>query len=211
MLVENGANINALTITQATPFMRAVESASFDVVEYLLEKGAQINHQNIRGYTALDIARDFADPRIYMAVKNKFVALSADGKKDKKGKSAKSASGKKKQKTGGATTSAGGKKKGGGGGGKDSPEAFKDDFVLPQVMGRRSSFSKSEAVVANETSTRILFKPLHVWTEQETTEKLLEQKQVARERFGIDVDFEDFKLPFIKNVIKKTEKLSIET
>lgn len=48
-LVENGANVNALSITQSTPFMRAVESASFPCVEYLMENGAKINHENIQG------------------------------------------------------------------------------------------------------------------------------------------------------------------
>ena len=49
MLVEKDANINALTITQATPFMRAVESASYPVVEYLLEKGAKVTQETITG------------------------------------------------------------------------------------------------------------------------------------------------------------------
>lgn len=49
LIVENGAEINSLTITEATPFMRAVESASFPVVEYLIEKGAKVNHENIQG------------------------------------------------------------------------------------------------------------------------------------------------------------------
>ena len=52
-MVENGGNLNALTITQATPFMRAIESASYKVVEYLLEQGADVNAKNENGRTAL--------------------------------------------------------------------------------------------------------------------------------------------------------------
>jgi len=85
LLVENGGNLNALTITQATPFMRAIESASYKVVEYLLEQGAKITQENIVGKTAFDLARDFADPRVYYAVKNKFDLLPKpkDGAKPK--------------------------------------------------------------------------------------------------------------------------------
>ena len=84
-MVQNGGNLNALTITQATPFMRAIESASFKVVEYLLEQGAKITQENIMGKTAFDLARDFADPRVYYAVKNKFDLLPKpkDGAKPK--------------------------------------------------------------------------------------------------------------------------------
>ena len=84
-MVENGGNLNALTITQATPFMRAIESASYKVVEYLLEQGAKITQENIVGKTAFDLARDFADPRVYYAVKNKFDLLPKpkDGAKPK--------------------------------------------------------------------------------------------------------------------------------
>jgi ankyrin repeat protein len=84
LLIENGAYINALTITQATPFMRAVESCSYLVVEYLLEKGAKVTQENIQGKTAFDIAKDFADPRIYLAVKNKFESLPQPKDKNKK-------------------------------------------------------------------------------------------------------------------------------
>ena len=49
LLVEHEADMNALSITQATPFMRAIESASFPVVEYLLEKGAKVTQENIQG------------------------------------------------------------------------------------------------------------------------------------------------------------------
>lgn len=48
-LVENGANVNALSITESTPIMRAIESASYPVVEYLLENNAKVNHENKQG------------------------------------------------------------------------------------------------------------------------------------------------------------------
>ncbi len=86
LLVQANANVNALSITSATPFMRAVESASYPVVEFLMQNGAKIQQENIQGKTAYDIAKDFADPRVYFAVKNKMDSLPVqkDNKKQKK-------------------------------------------------------------------------------------------------------------------------------
>lgn len=74
---------------------------------------------------------------------------------------------------------------------------------------RRSSYSNAEAMLAQGFGDRekIAFRPLHAWTEQDTTEQLLDKKQMARERYGWEIDFEDFKLPFMKNVSKRIEKL----
>lgn len=98
LLVERGANINALTVTEATPFMRAVESASYPVVEYLLSIGCKVNQENKSGKSAFDLAKDYADPRVYFAVKNKFESLPKpkDGKKKKKKPKKKPAQKKKK-------------------------------------------------------------------------------------------------------------------
>lgn len=49
LLVEKGANINALSVTEATPLMRAVESSSFPIVEYLIEKGAKVTQETKNG------------------------------------------------------------------------------------------------------------------------------------------------------------------
>jgi ankyrin repeat protein len=47
--VDAGAAINAESITKATPLMRAIESSSFPVCEYLVNKGAKVAHENISG------------------------------------------------------------------------------------------------------------------------------------------------------------------
>jgi hypothetical protein len=164
--------------------MRAIESASYAVVEFLLEQGAKVTQENIQGKTAFDLAKDFADPRVYFAVKNKFESLPKpkDNKKNKK----------KPEK----------KKK------KGEEENLKDDF-LPQITLRRGSFSNAEALLARSSleSERIVYRPLHVWTEQDTTQQLLERKNMYREKYGWEIDFDDYKLPFIKNVNKKIEKM----
>jgi ankyrin repeat protein len=97
LLVDNGSNVNALTLNEATPFMRAVESASYPVVEYLLEKGAKITQENKCGQTAFDLAKDFADPRVYLAVKSKFELLPKPKDGSKKAKAKKKPEKKKKK------------------------------------------------------------------------------------------------------------------
>ena len=39
MLIDSGADMNAVTMHGATPIMRAIEASRAEVVEYLLEKG----------------------------------------------------------------------------------------------------------------------------------------------------------------------------
>lgn len=191
LLVEAGADVNALTLTQGTPFMRAVESASYPVVEYLMEKGAKISQENIKGKTVLDIAKDFADPRIFLTVKNKMEGIP----KPKEGKGKEKGKGKKKP--------AAAKKK------KSDTEESKKDAFLPPISMKRRSYSTTEALFAKDLETeRILFRPIHVWTEQDTTEQLLEKKKMTRDQYGWEIDFDDYKLPFLKNLNKKVEKMA---
>lgn len=83
------------------------------------------------------------------------------------------------------------------------------ESFLPPIIKRRSSYSKAEAMLAQglNDGDRIIFRPLHAWTDQETTEQLLEAKQTARDRYGWDVDFPNFKMPFQKSISTKLEKL----
>jgi hypothetical protein len=50
------------------------------------------------------------------------------------------------------------------------------------------------------------YHPLKTWTEQKTTEQLLCECEVRRQRFTWEVDFEDFKMPFLKNVANRCEE-----
>lgn len=142
------------------------------------------------GKTAYDIAREFADPRVYLAVKTKFDSLPKPKDGKKKPKKAKKPEKKKKPKKDGEV------------------EVYKDDF-LPPITMRRASYSNAEALLTQNIfdSTKTIFRPLHVWTEQDTTEKLMEKKEIVRERFGWEIDFEDYKIPLMKNAMKKLDKL----
>jgi len=49
-LVDKGANIDAVTMNGATPFMRAIESSRPEIVQYLLEKGVKVQTETRKGY-----------------------------------------------------------------------------------------------------------------------------------------------------------------
>lgn len=49
----------------------------------------------------------------------------------------------------------------------------------------------------------ITFTPIKLWTKQKTTQQLIKAREVRRDRFGWEVDFEDFKMPLMNNVDQK--------
>ncbi len=82
--------------------MRAIESSSFPVCEYLVNKGAKVMHETKSGLEPLTVAAEFADPRIYHLINEKVTATG--GGKQKKGTARKksgSAGSKKRPQTGG--------------------------------------------------------------------------------------------------------------
>jgi len=46
-LVDSGAKINHESITLATPLSRAIESSALDVVDHLIQKRADVRHENL--------------------------------------------------------------------------------------------------------------------------------------------------------------------
>jgi ankyrin repeat protein len=54
LLIENGANVDAVNYDGATALLTAAFFCRIDTVKLLLDKGAEVNAQNIRGETALD-------------------------------------------------------------------------------------------------------------------------------------------------------------
>jgi hypothetical protein len=70
-LLKAGANVNAKDVRQMTPLMLAVASETQDlqVVELLLEAGAQVNEVSASGETALDWANKFGNISVIAALK----------------------------------------------------------------------------------------------------------------------------------------------
>ena len=57
--------------------MRAIESSSYLVCEYLIKKGAKVAHETVSGLEPLTVAAEFADPRIYHLINEEVNASSA--------------------------------------------------------------------------------------------------------------------------------------
>ncbi len=49
LLLEKGANLEAVTVNGGTPLMRAVESANPALVQYLIDRGAKVQAENKKG------------------------------------------------------------------------------------------------------------------------------------------------------------------
>jgi Fem-1 homolog b len=56
ILVENGADVNFLTETKSSPLRAACYLGHLNIVEYLVEHGANVNITNIYNSTCLMIA-----------------------------------------------------------------------------------------------------------------------------------------------------------
>ena len=86
---------------------------------------------------------------------------------------------------------------------KPSEESLDDD-----ELRRKGSILRAASALAGgiEEVEDITYVPLKTWTKQPTTKDLIQDRIVRRDRFGWEVDFEDFKMPFNKNVEKKVIK-----
>lgn len=46
-----------------------------------------------------------------------------------------------------------------------------------------------------------------IWSPEATTAELIRKRELRRERFTYEVDFEDFMMPFQKNITEKAQAL----
>lgn len=76
---------------------------------------------------------------------------------------------------------------------------------------RRGSLLRAAAELAKsfENTESIAFHPKTRWTDLPTTKDLLSEKAVLRDRLGWEVDFNDFKMPFMTNVTKRLEQMTM--
>ncbi|CAL1527779.1 unnamed protein product [Lymnaea stagnalis] len=195
LLVENGAEIDAASINGGTPLTRAIESSKDTVVQYLIDRGCKMQTENKRGLTPMDLAYAWADPRVFEIVKTKWDTLKP--KDDKKGK----AKPKKKEKKVGSGTQD-----------QFKTEQVKmpDEDSLPQP--RKGSILRAASALAGgfEEQEDIRYFPKKVWTTQKTTAELLRDKEIKRERFGWEVDFPEYEMPFQKNISEKLKEMEEE-
>ncbi|KAL8611118.1 hypothetical protein ACOMHN_064408 [Nucella lapillus] len=201
-LVDKGGEMDAPTLGGGTPLTHSIETSREEVVQFFIDHGAKMLTETRKGLTPMDITHAWADARVTMIVQTKWDTLPHLDK------------GKKKAKGG---------NRGGKGGGKNrrplSAPGEKDgnaqhhhyhlarhltvDDAL--ALHRKGSIMREASALAKnlDERERITYIPLKAWTPQPTTRELIHMKEVQRERFGWEVDFPDFQMPFKKNVTKK--------
>jgi ankyrin repeat protein len=74
-LIDNGANVNALSLGGTTPLMMAVQSGNELLVKLLLDKGADLQIRNAEGITAIDIADIYNKPEISQGLRSRWQKL----------------------------------------------------------------------------------------------------------------------------------------
>ena len=74
---------------------------------------------------------------------------------------------------------------------------------------RKGSILRAASALAGgvDEQENITYTPLKAWTKQPSTKELIHEKVVRRDRFTWEVDFDDFEMPFKKNVSKKIEEM----
>ncbi|XP_050808028.1 ankyrin repeat and EF-hand domain-containing protein 1 isoform X1 [Gopherus flavomarginatus] len=205
VLVKSGAAIDAVTINSATPLMRAIESCRLDSVQYLIDSGAKVQMENRKGQNTLDIAKAYADFRLIDLLQEKLDCLpkppetKADkGKKVKKAGKPKSAA---KPTRGEAETA------------KEEPPP---PIVEKSIFEEKKESLKDNVIHLNSLITGgatkkvdITFTPRKTWSPEATTASLIRKRELHRERFTYEVDFEDFMMPFKKNFMGKASALEM--
>ncbi|XP_041721886.1 ankyrin repeat and EF-hand domain-containing protein 1 [Coregonus clupeaformis] len=198
LLVERGAKVDTPTLNGATPLMRAIESCRPCCVDYLIKAGAKVTAENKKEQNCLDIAHAYADLRIVDLVQAKIDTLPKP-KENNKGKG-----GKPQPKPRPATA----KEKGHG----PVTPAPSEKVVNKAMSLKESVILHSTQIISGQVNkVDISYVPKTVWGKQTSTSQLVEKKQKKRERFSYEVDFEDFMMPFSKNIQQKSLKLTQAT
>lgn len=70
-------------MNNATPLIRAVESSNPRLVEYLVERKANVQVENFKGQNTLELAESWASPDAYMALRRRWDELPPVDEKQK--------------------------------------------------------------------------------------------------------------------------------
>ncbi|XP_066091671.1 ankyrin repeat and EF-hand domain-containing protein 1 isoform X1 [Saccopteryx bilineata] len=194
LLVKSGAMIDAVSINNSTPLSRAIESCRLDTVKYLLDIGAKFQLENRKGHTAMDVAKAYADYRIIDLIKEKLDNMPKPSENQKlKGKAP------FKVRTEGPEM----KKQ------EESLSFYTVPTVLEEKKIRKDNVVHLNSLIASGYTKKvdITFIPRRVWSPKATTAELIRKRELRRERFTYEVDFEDFMMPFQKNITEKARAL----
>nr|XP_033504314.1 ankyrin repeat and EF-hand domain-containing protein 1a [Epinephelus lanceolatus] len=198
LLVEAGANIDARALSGGTPLMRAIESSQPSCVDFLIKAGASVNAENKKEQNCLDIARAFADSRIIDLVKDKMDSLPKP-KETAKGKGGKDQKPKPAKPKGGSAEGAG------------TSTATTAGKTPPQNDSKSVILQNTRITTGKTNTVDITFVPKTVWGKPPTTSQLMSKIERRKELLSLEVDFDDFMMPFSQNVQRKTLELAKTT
>ncbi|XP_041814611.1 ankyrin repeat and EF-hand domain-containing protein 1a [Chelmon rostratus] len=193
LLVEAGASIDARALSGGTPLMRAIKSSRPSCVDFLIKAGASVTAENKKEQNCLDIARAFADSRIIDLVKDKMDSLPKlkEAAKAKGGKAQRPKPGTEK---GVAAEGAVQAEASTATAGKISPQKDSKSVILQNTR-----------ITTGQTNTvDITFVPKTVWGKPPTTSQLMSKIERRKELLSLEVDFDDFMMPFSQNIQRKT-------
>ncbi|KAM9703149.1 ankyrin repeat and EF-hand domain-containing protein 1 [Menidia menidia] len=192
LLIKAGASVNAEALGGGTPLMRAIESSKPSCVSCLIKAGANVNAENKKGQDCHDIALAFGDSKICSLVKDKMDSTpkSKDASKGKGGKSQKPAAKKSAASEGSVR--------------KDTSTSGKTT-----QMDSKSIILQNSMITEGQTNTvDITFVPKTVWGKPPTTSQLMSKIERQRERVSLEVDFDNFVMPFSHNIQMKILELA---
>ncbi|XP_029318435.1 ankyrin repeat and EF-hand domain-containing protein 1 isoform X2 [Cottoperca gobio] len=198
LLVQAGATIDARALSGGTPLMRAIQSSRPSCVDVLIKAGASVNAENKKEQNCLDIARAFADSRIIDLVQDKMDSLPKlkEGK-GKGGKAEKPKPAKRKSVAAEGAEHA------------ETSTATADN--TPPQKDSKSVILQNTRISTGKTNTvDITFVPKTVWGKPPTTSQLM-SKIETRKRLSLELDFDDFMMPFSQNIQRKTLEPAITT
>uniref|UniRef100_A0AAY5F362 Ankyrin repeat and EF-hand domain containing 1a n=1 Tax=Electrophorus electricus TaxID=8005 RepID=A0AAY5F362_ELEEL len=200
LLVEAGASVDTPTLGGATPLMRAIESSRFCCVDYLLKAGATVTAKNKAGQSCMDVARAYADFRTVELIRTRIDSLPKP-KARMKGRA-----GRPQPRVHPATFPSSKEKQGAASTPHAEEAEMKVEASENSVVMCRTQITRGEPKKAD-----ISFTPRTVWWKHLTSSQLMEQKQRRRKQLGYEVDFDDLRMPFNKNIRKKIAELSLSS
>ncbi|XP_063039908.1 ankyrin repeat and EF-hand domain-containing protein 1 [Engraulis encrasicolus] len=194
LLIQSGAGMEAMALNGSTPLIRAIESCRPDCVDYLIKAGAKITAENKKEQTCMDIARSYGDPRIVELIQLKLDTLPKP--KEKKGKAGKPGAKAKPAPAAKEKVKA------------DVPEE-PVEVVVKKEMPKETIIATNTRITSGNSLPRYMgFTPRTVWGRQLTTRQLVERKEARREQLSYEADFEDFLMPFNRNIANKAQELT---
>ncbi|MGH0149174.1 UNVERIFIED_CONTAM: hypothetical protein FKN15_062839 [Acipenser sinensis] len=176
-LISKGANVNACDQFKWTPLHHASHAGQQDIVELLVESGAEIDAAAINGATPLMRAIESCRPGCVEYLIKAGAKVQIQNKQEKNA--------------------------------MDTAKAYADFKIVDLVQAKFDTLPKPKEKKGKgkaPAKPKTAAKP-KIWTNQPTTKDLIQKKEERRSRLSYESDFEDFMMPFKKNIMEKSFEL----